>query len=165
MRKRESAELAGPHRTSPQGPSFAALLLTSHQRLVGEPLTHHSWPSDTTAADWLHDQAPFGLLAHDTAADPRFVYANRTAQRCFGYAWEEFIGLPSRLSAVPDAQEDRNAFVESVSACGYATGYRGRRVTKSGRPFWIEDVTMWNLLDADGSCHGQAAVFRSWSSV
>ena len=48
---------------------------------------------------WLYEHAPFGLLAHDTSADPRFVYANSTAQGCFGYAWEEFVGLPSRLSA------------------------------------------------------------------
>ncbi|WP_338704147.1 MEKHLA domain-containing protein (plasmid) [Streptomyces sp. Q6] len=111
----------------------------------------------------MYERAPFGLLAHDTSADPRFVYANGTAQRCFGYSWDEFVGLPSRLSARPDAQEDRDAFVRAVTVDHYATGYRGIRVGRTGRPFWIEDVTMWDLMDADGSLHGQAAVFRSWS--
>jgi hypothetical protein len=36
------------------------------------------------------------------------------------------------------------------------------RITKSGRRFWIEDVTMWNLVDDDGIRRGQAAVFLRW---
>jgi hypothetical protein len=36
------------------------------------------------AAHWLYERAPFCLLAH-TAADPRFVPANRAVQVCFGY--------------------------------------------------------------------------------
>jgi hypothetical protein len=61
---------------------------------------------------------------------------------------------------VQDAQEDRNRFVESVAEHGYATGYRGLRVTRTGRLFWIEGVTMWNLTDGVAG-RGQAAVFRS----
>ncbi|MFF4836397.1 MEKHLA domain-containing protein [Streptomyces sp. NPDC001315] len=142
---------------------FAALLLSSHLRLVGEPLCPAAWETEHDAARWLYEQAPFGLLAHDTSADPRFVYANRTAQDLFGYSWDEIVGLPSRLSARPDGQEDREAFVRAVTAGHYATGYRGLRVAKSGRTFWIEDVTMWDLMDIHGRIHGQAAVFRSWS--
>jgi hypothetical protein len=33
-----------------------------------------------------------------------FCYANRTAQRLWGLTWEEFIRLPSRLSAEPLVQ-------------------------------------------------------------
>jgi hypothetical protein len=86
-----------------------------------------------------------GLLAHDTSADPIVIYANRTAQQCFEYSWEEF--------------------VRSVTEQGYASGYRGLRIAKSGRRFRIENVTMWNLVDADGRLHGQAAVFRSWRDL
>ncbi|POX64385.1 MEKHLA domain-containing protein [Streptomyces sp. Ru62] len=148
-----------------RGADFTALLLDSHLRLVGAPLCPQQWRNAAEAADWLYNQAPFGLLAHDTSADPRFVYANRTAQRCFGYTEAEFTGLPSRLSAAPDAQEDRDAFVDAVNRRGFADGYRGRRVRKDGSLFWIEDVCMWDLVDADGHKHGQAAVFRSWSDV
>lgn len=148
-----------------RGVDFAALLLDSHLRLVGTPLCARRWPDAAAAAGWLYEEAPFGLLAHDTSADPRFVYANRTAQRCFGYTEAEFTGLPSRLSAAPDAQEDRDAFVAAVNRRGFADGYRGRRVRKDGSLFWIEDVCMWDLVDADGHKHGQAAVFRSWSDA
>jgi PAS domain S-box-containing protein len=149
----------------PTDPAFAELLLSSHLRLVGEPLCPAVGKTGQDAARWLYEQASFGLLAHDTSTDPRFVYANRTAQDCFGYSWDEFVGLPSRLSARPDGQEDREAFVRAVTVHHYATGYRGIRVGKRGQAFWIEDVTMWDLMDTHGRIHGQAAVFRSWSTV
>jgi hypothetical protein len=148
-----------------RGTDFAHLLLSSHERLTGTPLCPSEFQDAGEAARWLYGSAPFGLLAHDAGPDPVFVYANTTAQKCFEYGWEEFVGLPSRLSAEPDAQGDREAFVRSVTAHGYAAGYRGLRIAGSGRRFWIEDVTMWNLIDTDGTYHGQAAVFRSWTDA
>ncbi|MFC8520591.1 MEKHLA domain-containing protein [Streptomyces sp. NPDC057257] len=154
-----------PHEVNGRRSNFVHLLLSSHERLTGSSLC----PSEFTDADeearWLYESAPFGLLAHDASADPVFVYANSTAQKCFEYDWEEFVRLPSRLSADPGAQGDRAAFVRSVTERGYASGYRGLRIAKSGRRFWIEDVTMWNLRDVDGGYHGQAAVFRSWTDA
>ncbi|MDN3029666.1 MEKHLA domain-containing protein [Streptomyces sp. S.PB5] len=150
---------------SPYDPAFATLLLDSHRRVVGTELCPPEWSDDAEAAAWLQDKAPFGLLAHDLSADPEFAYANHIAQHCFGYTWEEFIGLPSRLSAAPDGQSDRNAFVEAVNLRGFADGYRGCRVRKDGSHFWIEHVTMWDLIDTDGTRHGQAAVFRAWTEA
>lgn len=159
---------AGKHtRTLPGGrdPEFARLLLSSHLRLAGEPLYPPVFSGTDDEARWLYESAPFGLLAHDAAADPVFVYANITAQRCFGYSWREFVGLPSRLSAAGDARGERGEFVRSVAERGYATGYRGVRIAKSGRRFWVQDVSMWNLVDTDGTYVGQAAAFRSWADV
>ncbi|MFG1967351.1 MEKHLA domain-containing protein [Nonomuraea sp. NPDC049028] len=138
-------------------PDFFDLLAGCHQRLVGTPL---AGPEAT--ARWLYEDAPFGVLAHDAAHDPRFTYANRTAQRCFEYDWAEFVGLPSRLSAEPDRREDRQRLLDAVHRTGFATGYRGQRIAKSGRRFWIEDVTMWNLVDGGGVLVGQAATFQRW---
>ncbi|WP_089105397.1 MEKHLA domain-containing protein [Streptomyces hyaluromycini] len=148
-----------------RSPAFAQLLLSSHERLTGTPLCPTAFQDAGEAARWLYGDAPFGLLAHGAGPDPVFIYANTTAQKCFEYPWEEFVQLPSRLSADPDAQGDRDAFVRSVATRGYASGYRGVRIAGSGRRFWIEDVTMWNLLESDGTWHGQAAVFRSWSEI
>ncbi|MER5515239.1 MEKHLA domain-containing protein [Streptomyces sp. NPDC002763] len=153
------------HEEHRRGSDFAQLLLASHERLTGTPLCPSVFPDAEEAARWLYESAPFGLLAHDAGPDPVFVYANATAQKCFEYGWEEFVRLPSRLSAEPDAQGDRDAFVRSVTERGFASGYRGLRIARSGRRFWIEDVTMWNLLDADGTCHGQAAVFPSFTDI
>jgi PAS domain S-box-containing protein len=111
---------------------------------------------------WLYQQAPFCVLAHNTDPDPIFIYGNRAAQKCFEYTWEELTSLRSRLSAEEPNREERQRLLELVQCQGFATGYRGRRIAKSGRRFWIENVTVWQLLDRAGTLHGQAAVYRQW---
>jgi hypothetical protein len=37
--------------------------------------------------------------------------------------------------------------------------YRGDRIAKSGRRFWIDRGVVWQLLDSDGVPWGQAATF------
>ena len=143
------------------GGKLARLILDSHARLTGKPLV----PADTgglDAARWLYEAATFCVLAHDTAADPRFVYANRAAQRCFEYSWDEFRHLPSRLSAEAPDRDERQRLLDQVARQGFASGYRGLRVARSGRRFWIEDGTVWQLLDAEGVARGQAACFPRW---
>jgi hypothetical protein len=80
--------------TSALDPKFFELLTTSYLRALGANLV----PAGKGAA-WLYDEASFAVLAHNTEPDPRFVYANVTAQRCFEYPWAQFVTLPSRLSA------------------------------------------------------------------
>ncbi len=136
---------------------FFEILCASHALFAGRALA----PEGADAA-WLYERAPYAVLAHDAGADPRFVYANRTAQRCFGYSWEEFIGLPSRLSAEAPERSARQALLDAVARDGFAAGYRGVRVTKSGHRFWIEDGVVWRLVGRDGAPAGQAATFSAW---
>ena len=142
-------------------PDFFRLLDGSHTRLVGTPLVE-AGGSDAEKARWLYEDAPFCVLAHNTDADPRFVYGNRAVQACFEYGWDEITRLPSRLSAEAPNREERQVLLEAVARQGFASGYRGLRIAKSGRRFWIEDVTVWQLIDADGVLHGQAATYRRW---
>ena len=138
-------------------PEFFRLLTDSHQRIVGTPLV----PADidaNEAATWLYESAPFAVLAHDTAPDPIFVYGNRRAQALFGYDWDEFTTLPSRLSAEAPERSQRQAFLERVARDGFVDDYSGVRISKSGVRFWIEQVTVWQLLDPAGRCLGQAAM-------
>ena len=60
-------------------PAFARLLIDSYHRFVGPSLVDEAAGEEPTAR-WLYQEAPFCLLAHDTQADPCFVYANRAAQ-------------------------------------------------------------------------------------
>lgn len=131
---------------------FAALLAGCFARLVGRELG----PAD---AGFLYADAKFCLLAHDGAADPRFVYANAAAQACFGYSWDEFLRLPSRLSAEAPERGERERLLEAVRTRGFIADYRGVRVRKDGRRFLIEDAVVWELVDAAGVRHGQAAMF------
>lgn len=135
-------------------PDFFALLDGSHRRLLGKPLA-----PEGADADWLYARSPFAVLAHDTAADPVFVYANRAAQNCFGYSWDEFLGMPSRLSAEAPDRAERARLLETVARDRFVTGYAGLRIAKDGRRFRIADGAIWQLIDADGVDRGQAATF------
>lgn len=136
---------------------FFELLTRSFARVVGKELVGAGQD-----ASWLYHLAPFALLAHNTGPDPRFIYANRTAQACFEYSWEEFVKLPSRLSAEAPDRLERQRQLDQVARKGYVSDYRGVRISRSGRRFWIENAVIWQLLDADGRTHGQAALFDSW---
>ena len=137
-------------------PEFFELLTESYARLVGAPLVPRG-----KDAQWLYRDAPFAVLAHGTDPDPKFIYANRAAQACFGFAWGEFLSLPSRLSAETQNQAERQKLLEEVQRNGFMSGYRGVRIAKSGRRFIIEDGVIWELIDKRGARHGQAATFSS----
>jgi hypothetical protein len=135
-------------------PDFFSLLTGSYARLLGTALVPVG-----SGPRWLYREAPFVLLAHNEESDPRFVYANLAAQACFGYSWNEFIGLQSRRSADTSAQAERERLLDTVSQTGFVRNYRGTRVTKSGRHFMIEGGIVWQLLDEAGVSNGQAATF------
>ncbi|WP_244861802.1 MULTISPECIES: MEKHLA domain-containing protein [Pseudomonas] len=141
-------------------PAFFELLTGSYQRLVGQPLVPQG--SDAT---WLYERAPFCVLSHNTDADPRFIYANRAAQHCFDYDWVQFTQLPSRLSAEAPNRAERQSLLDRVHQQGYASGYTGIRISRTGRRFWIREGLVWQLQDAEGVIHGQAAVFHRWDDV
>ncbi|MDR6499020.1 hypothetical protein J2785_002165 [Burkholderia ambifaria] len=138
---------------------FHQLLTGSYSRLVGASLLDEL-PTGADSIGWLYERAPFCVLAHSAEPDPTFVYANLAAQHCFEYDWVEFTKLRSRLSAEYPARGDRGRMLDAVRQSGWATGYRGIRVSKNGRRFWIRNATVWNLIDDDGGYRGQAAMFR-----
>ena len=134
------------------------LIVESHRRLTGEHLLDDVTPQDEALRRALWE-APRAIVAHGTETDPVFFYGNRLALRSFGMSFEEFIRLPSRLSAEPQVQEARARLLEQVARRGFVDGYSGMRIARDGRRFMIADGTVWNLTDETGTCHGQAAVF------
>lgn len=138
-------------------PGFFALITGSYARIVGRRLVQ-----DGQGPNWLYNDAPFVVVAHNTELDPRFIYANRAAQNCFEYSWDEFITLPSRLSAELPDRAERQRLLDTVTRDGFIDNYRGLRIAKSGRRFWIEKAIVWQLIDESGRRLGQAATFSSW---
>ena len=135
---------------------FFELLCGNYRRIVGKDLVPRVL-TQREAVRWLYEDAPFGLLAHDTATDPVFIYGNKSAQRRFEYSWEELTALPSRLSAEAPERQARENFLRQVAERGYVDDYEGIRISKSGKRFPIADVTVWQLMDVDGTIRGQAA--------
>ncbi|MDQ0559813.1 hypothetical protein QO004_001595 [Rhizobium mesoamericanum] len=139
---------------------FFKLLTGSFQRLVGKALVQPG-----QGPGWLYREAPAVVLVHNTDPDPRFIYANISAQARFEYTWDEFTKLPSRLSAEAPNRKERQLLLDAVERRGYIADCRALRVTKSGKRFWMENGIVWQLLDERGRSQGQAATFATWTNV
>ena len=129
-----------------------ALLHGSFHRRTGRTLSEVAGSTDL-----YHARAV--VLMHGTQADPIFCFANDAAQRLWGYAWAEFIALPSRLSAEADVQAERERLLARARAKGFIDDYAGVRIARDGRRFRISGVILWNVDDESGTACGQAAVF------
>ncbi|MBC1501232.1 MEKHLA domain-containing protein [Listeria weihenstephanensis] len=107
---------------------------------------------------WLDEQSPYGLLVQNNNEEPLFIYANKQAQIIFGYSLEEFLSTPSRKSAPPQMQRDRECLLEKVTTQGILMGYHGTRVDKQGMLFEIKNGMIWNLISKSGETIGMAAL-------
>jgi hypothetical protein len=130
-----------------------ALIFKSYQRLTGKQLLAMPF---SPQAMW---NAPQAIVAHGTEEDPVFFYGNRAALELFEMTFEEFIRLPSRLSAESPGQEARAVLMNEVTRRGFVDNYSGMRISSLGHRFLIQQGTVWNLRDASGVYHGQAATF------
>ncbi len=132
-----------------------ALLETSFARLTGRPLA----PGGDL---W---NAPAAIVAHGTQDPPRFFFGNAQALALFRIGAARFIGLPSHESAEPALRAERAAMLARLEADDVVTGYHGIRIAADGTRFCIRDAVIWNLRDASGQRHGQAAWFDTWEML
>jgi hypothetical protein len=140
-------------------------ILSSYEGLLERPLLLRARGESVTEWALRAYTAPFVLLAHDGSAEPRFTYANRTAQQLFEMPWSKLVGMPSRRSAEPDEQDARETLLARVRRDGFCEDYAGVRIAASGRRFRICGATVWNVLGPDGRRIGQAATFATWQPV
>jgi len=136
------------------------LLLDSYRRFLGCELIDRS--GDTQHQAQALFEAPFVVVAHDTAADPILMYGNRTALALWEMNLETLLATPSRLTAEPVAREERTRMLAQANEKGYIDDYRGIRIASTGRRFEIERAIVWNLVDREGRSAGQAATFGEW---
>lgn len=136
------------------------LIAESFARLTGRPLVAAG--NSVGEALW---EAPAVIVAHGTEPDPLFFYGNRLALAVFEMDPAAFAGMPSRLSAEALLREERARLLERVARAGFIDDYAGVRVSATGKRFRIEQAVVWNLVDAQGACHGQAATFDRWTPL
>jgi hypothetical protein len=136
------------------------LIVDSYARLTGRALVAGS--GDVRDALW---NSAAVIVAHGTEPDPIFFYGNAMALALFEMDFESFTRMPSRLSAEPLLREARADLLRRVSRDGFIEDYSGVRIASSGKRFWIERAVVWNLIDANGECHGQAATFGQWTPL
>ncbi|MGE5658569.1 MAG: MEKHLA domain-containing protein [Actinomycetota bacterium] len=102
-------------------------------------------------------EAPFVIISHGMEADPIFNYANCRALELWELDWQEFTRMPSRYTAEPMLQEERNRLLAETIAKGFSH-FRGVRISSTGKRFLIENGLLWNVLDEQHQRCGQAAV-------
>lgn len=139
-------------------------LQRTYQNLIGKPLLSVDSEPPYTSIVELYN-APFALLSHGIEEDPIFNFGNQQALDIFGYSWEVFTALPSRLSTEPLAREERQQLLDEVTANGYIDNYSGIRIAANGRRFKIIDAVVWNIMNDDGDYIGQAAKIDHIESV
>ncbi len=139
------------------------VILKSHRELLGHELIDRSGNLADDARRLF--ALPAVVLSHGLEADPILDYGNRAALELWEMTPEAFIQMPSRLTAEPGARAAREKALAETRSQGYSTGYEGIRISVTGKRFYIQDATIWNLLDAEGRPAGQAATFSRWSPL
>jgi hypothetical protein len=109
--------------------------------------------------------AAFVVLSHGTEADPILNYGNQITLDLWQTSWQQLTQMPSRLTAEPMERQERANFLAQVAETGYVSGYRGIRIARNGQRFWIENATVWTVLDEQGQVTGQAATFAQWRAL
>ena len=135
-------------------------LLNSYRRWTGADLFPRGSVEDDLERLWSLSQV---VVSHGTQADPAFVFGNRLALELWEMPLEDFLGMPSRLTAEPMHRDDRQRLLDATREHGFFDNYCGVRITRTGRRFQIEKALLWMVLDGQGDVIGQAATFDSWT--
>jgi MEKHLA domain len=135
-------------------------LINSFQHWTGKPLIDRASSLEQQARSLF--EAPFVVVSHGTESDPIFNYGNAQALELWQIDWERFTQMPSRRSAEPIEQRERDRLLAEAKTKGYISNYRGVRISSTGQRFWIEDVILWDVLDENDQRYGQAATFSHW---
>lgn len=144
--------------TSTELRTRAELLLRSYRHWAGEDLITPASEDPVHRARALF-AAPLAVLAHDRQDDPLCVYMNAAALTAFGLTLDQAAAFRTRQTAAPEDRAERSEALAGAEQVGLVTGYRGIRVSSSGRRFRIDAGRIWTVLDDDGRSVGQAAAF------
>jgi hypothetical protein len=140
---------------------WSQLLLDSYRHWIGHDLIKRTADAKQQACTLF--EASVVVVSHGVEPAPILNYGNQTALDLWELPWEQFIQTPSRLTAEPDDRAEREQMLMQARAKGYSDGYRGVRISSTGRRFLVEQAVIWNVIDPAGHRIGQAATFSQWS--
>jgi hypothetical protein len=147
-----------------------AAIIQWSQRLLN---SFHQWtgrelvPRDGNPAEQAEVlfRVPFVVVSHGIESDPVLNYGNQAALDLWEMTWAQLTRTPSRETAEPVNRAERARLLKIVEGQGYFDGYRGVRISATGRRFLVEQATVWNVMNEEGKRVGQAASFARWSPV
>ena len=153
--------LAAPVHENNYQAAFIRRVIDSFARATGKSLIHQSGidPEAPGRSAWLGN---FALLTHRGDPGATLNYGNAFALRLWEYDWNSFVSTPSAATAPEEASESRDAAMKKVALDNFVSGYSGARISRTGRRFLIQDVTIWRLMDDAGGSFGVGAFFRRY---
>ena len=137
---------------------FLAKVVAAFARVTGGDLIAEAGldPGDLGRSAW---DGQFALLTHDT--DAILTYGNRFALDLWEMDWETLVRTPSRETAPEEDRAARATIMAAVARDGFTRAYTGRRVSRSGKFFLIENAAVFTLRDEKGAGFGTGAFFKS----
>ena len=137
---------------------FVARVVAGFDRATGGDLVREAGldPAALGRSAW---GGSFALLCHSN--DAILTYANRFALDLWEMDWALMRVTPSRETAPQEDRATRAALLDEVARHGFIRNYTGRRVSRTGRHFLIENATVWPMRDAAGAVFGTGAFFQS----
>ncbi len=149
--------------TDPDMIHWSQLLLNSFRRWLGRDLIERKGSPEEQAKALYH--APFVVVSHGMEADPILQYGNKIALDLWELDWERFTKTPSRLTAEPVNQAERERMLAQAQEKGFIDDYKGVRISGTGKRFLVERAIVWNVVGAEGEQIGQAATFSKWTCL
>lgn len=137
-------------------------LCQSFQHWTGRSLVPEQVLDQKTLAEALF-ALPQPVLSHGIEPDPIFNYGNQATLDLWELDWPTLRQMPSRLTAEPISQAERQRLLAQAASQGYAENYCGVRISATGQRFQIKNACIWTILDESGQHIGQAATFTTWS--
>jgi hypothetical protein len=147
--------------TAPAMVRWTQFLLASFRHWTGRDLMERQGSPQEQAHSLF--AAPFIVVSHGREDDPVLNYGNRMALQLWEMAWEQFSRTPSRLTAEPVNQAERERMLARARAQGFIDDYRGVRISGTGRRFLVEEAVVWTVVDHEREPLGQAATFSRWT--
>ncbi len=147
--------------SDPRIVEWSQLLLDSYRHWVGKELIERA--GDARAQAQRLFEASYVVVSHGVEPDPILNYGNQVALDLWELSWEQLTATPSRLTAEADNRAERERMLDEARGKGYYDGYKGVRISSTGRRFMVEQATIWTVADLDGNPLGQAATFSVWS--
>lgn len=151
------------HWNQPSIVQWSQRLLDSYRHWTGRELIERIGGTRQQAR--MLFEAPFIVVSHGIELDPILNYGNQTALDLWEFSWDQLIQTPSRLTAEPNDRSERGRMLEQARLNGYFDGYRGVRISSTGRRFLVERALIWTVIDSAGRPIGQAATFSHWSTL
>ncbi len=130
------------------------------EKFTGKKLVDSTLSSIEQARELFY--SPIVVASHNDNNDPILNYGNIAALKLWEVDWEVFTSMLSRKTAEGIEGKERQKMLEAVRKNNYYDNYSGIRISATGRRFYIEKVTIWNLYDDTRDYRGQAAMFSDY---